>query len=304
MDIRQLKYFIAVADRGSFTRASELLGLAQPSLGFQIRKLENELKVQLFVRTSRGVQLTESGRLLFERGKLILADFAALQQQLDDSAEEPHGPVALGLTPSLADRFVIPLIEEVRQRFPGIDLTITEELSQTLIEMIEIGHINLALAYDALLTPSKGLEVRVLAHDNIHLLASPKQAGSDVSPLDCKRLADYPLILPRKPHLLRQHAENVATQCGIELHIAYEMQSLPTILRLVEHGIGATLIAGGDTNRMVKEGRLVARSLVNPALQHDVSLVHSEARPLSRAEQAVADVLETLVITTYRSAAS
>lgn len=299
MDVRQLKYFITIVEKGSFTKASELLGIAQPSLGFQIRKLEDELNIQLLVRTARGVQLTTPGQQLFDRAKVLLRDFDALKRDISDASSEPHGNVALGLTPSLADLLLMPIIEQCRRQYPRIKLSVTEEMSQNLIELLEIGQIDFALAFNILMIPAKGITVEHLADEDIEILLHPSQEPKDDLPIKFRDLAEYPLILPRKPHRLRYLAERAAQQCGIELNIASEMQSLPTILRLVEHGVGATLIAGGSTNRMVREGRLVSRALTNPSLRHDVSIIYLEAKPLSRAEECIASIVRTLVRAEY-----
>lgn len=297
MDVRQLKYFVTIVEKGSFTKASELLGIAQPSLGFQVRKLEDELNVQLLIRTARGVQMTAAGQQLFGRGKEILKDIDDLKRRISDGSGEPHGPVALGMTPSLAELFLLPLMEECRTRFPRINLSVTEEMSQNLIELLEVGQIGLALAYNVLMMPAKGIAVEHLADEDIEILLHPSLAPKGDELIEFRHIARIPLILPRKPHRLRELAERGAQQCNIELNIVSEMQSLPTIIRLVEHGLGATLIAGGRSNRSVREGRLLSRRVCNPSLRHDVSIIHLEARPLIRAEESVASILRKLVRT-------
>jgi molybdate transport repressor ModE-like protein len=90
MDVRQLKYFIAIVEKGSFAKASELLGIAQPSLGFQVQTLEDELNVQLLVRTARGVHVTGSGQQLFDRAKSLLQDFDNLKRDISNASDAPH----------------------------------------------------------------------------------------------------------------------------------------------------------------------------------------------------------------------
>jgi LysR family nitrogen assimilation transcriptional regulator len=299
MDVRQLKYFTTIVEKGSFTKASELLGIAQPSLGFQVRKLEDELNVQLLVRTARGVQVTASGQQLFDRAKSLLQDFDSLKRDISNASDAPHGTVALGMTPSLADLFLVPVLEQCRVKFPKIKLSVTEEMSLNLIELLDIGQIGFALAYNILMIPAKGVSVEHLADEDIELLLEPNQAPKDNLPVNFFDLAKYPLILPRKPHRLRILAERSAELCGIELNIVSEIQSLHTILRLVEHRVGGTLIAGGSTNRMVREGRLVSRQLINPSLRHDVSIICLGAKPLSRAEECVASIIRPLVRAQY-----
>lgn len=298
MDIRQLKYFITIAEKGGFTRASELLGIAQPSLGFQIKKLEDELNVQLLLRTAKGAQPTVAGAQFLDRAKKIIADVDGLKRDISNLSQEPHGAVALGMTPSLSDRFLLQIIEECTERYPLIKLSVTEEMSQNLIDLLEVGQIGLALAYNVRVMPAKGIAVDHLANEDIDLLAHPEKAG-DAGEIDFRAVVNFPLILPRKPHRLRYLAERAAAECSVELNVVYEMQSLPTILRLVEHGLGATLIAGGRANPLVTDGRLISRRVVNPSLRHDVSIIQLEARPMSRAEECVAAIIRQKVAAEY-----
>ena len=100
MDIKQLRYFMGVLEAKSITKAAEQLYVAQPALGLQIRKLEEELGVELFVRHSRGVTATEAGILLSQHARVLLRQFARARQELLDFAKSPHGRVAIGLTPT------------------------------------------------------------------------------------------------------------------------------------------------------------------------------------------------------------
>jgi LysR family nitrogen assimilation transcriptional regulator len=299
MDIRQLKYFVTIAEKGGFTRASELLGIAQPSLGFQIKKLEDEFNIKLLIRTAKGAHPTAAGEALLMRAKRILADVDELKRDISALSEEPHGAVALGLTPSLAHRLLLSIIAECSERYPLIKLNVTEEMSQNLIELLEVGQIGLALTYSVMVTPPKGFAIEHLANEDITLLLHPDQVDDGTRSINFRDIIKFPLILPRKPHRLRVLAERAAAQCGIELNVTYEMQSLPTILRLVQHGLGATLIAGGKANPLVLDGTLRSRELVNPNLRHDVSIIRLEARPMSRAEECVAAIMRRRVREEY-----
>ncbi len=298
VDVKQLRYFLKIVEAGSFTKAADHLGIAQPSLGFQIRKLEQELQVQLLVRNSRGIELTPPGRTLFEEGKRILADMEALRQRVCDMAEAPHGQVALGITPSLAGRLLVPLVKRTKDQLSSVSLAVTEGLSSTLIELVESDRLNLALAYNV--APSRGLHVERLAREQVRFVYPPTADDCDRSPLSFRELAGYELILPSRPHRLRQLADDAAQQCKIELNIVSEMQSMPTILRLVESRLGCTLMAGGSVMR-AEDGRLAARPVVDPTLHFDVVLAYTDTRPLSRAEHAVAALVRESVAADYAS---
>jgi LysR family nitrogen assimilation transcriptional regulator len=297
VDVRQLRYFVKIVEAGSFTKAADHLGIAQPSLGYQIRKLEQELCVQLLVRLSRGIVLTEPGRVLFEEGKRVLAEIATLRQRLCDMSEAPQGQVALGITPSLAGRLLVPLVKRVKDKLPVVSLAVTEGLSSTLIELVEFGRLDLALAYNV--APTRGLHVERLAQEQIWFVyASADGDDDDNSPLSFRELARHALILPSRPHRLRQLAEDAAQHCKIELNVVSEMQSIPTILHLVENRLGTTLLAGGSLTR-ANDGRLSARPIVDPTLRFDVVLAYADARPLSRAQHLVAALVRESVGAEY-----
>jgi len=296
VDVKQLRYFIKIVEAGSFTKAADHLGIAQPSLGFQIRKLEEELRVQLLVRNSRGIELTPPGRTLFEEGKKIVADMKALHERVCDMAEAPHGQVRLGITPSLAGRLLVPLVKRAKDRLPTVSLAVTEGLSSTLIELVEFGRLDLVLAYDV--APARGLHIERLAKDQVWFIYPPAMGDDDRSPLPFQALTRYELILPPRPHRLRQLVDDAAQHCKIELNIVSEMQSMPTILRLVESGLGCTLMAGGAF-AAAENVRLAARPVIEPTLHFDVVLARADTRPVTRAEQEVASLLRELVADEY-----
>lgn len=296
MDIKQIQYFIKIVEAGSFTKAADQIGIAQPSVGFQIRKLEQELQVQLLVRNSRGIELTAPGRTLFEEGKNILAELNALRQRVCDMAEAPHGQVALGITPSLAACLLVPLVRRTKGQLPSVSLAVTEGLSSTLIELVETGRLNLVLAYN--LAPTRGLHIERLARDQVWFFSAGTADDGDRSPLSFRDLVAHDLILPPRPHRLRQLADDAAQQCKVTLNVVSEMQSMPTILRLVESRLGCTLMAGHSAVH-AKDGRLAARPVVDPVLHFDVVLAYADTRPLSGAEHAVAAMVREAVASDY-----
>ena len=297
MDVRQLRYFIKIVEVGSFTKAAEHLGIAQPSLGSQIRKLEEELRVQLLVRNSRGVELTAPGRTLFQHGQKILTDLKVLHQRVSDMAETPHGVVALGITPTLAGRLLVPLFKRTKERLPTVSLEVTEDLSSTLIELLNYGRLDLVLAYDV--APARGLLVERLAREQVWFVYAREGNNDKQSAISFRELAARDLILPPRPHRLRQLAENAAQQSGVPLNVVSEMQSMPTILRLVESQLGSTLKAGGLDLGM-DGSRLAAQPITDPSLQMDVVLAHADTRPVSRAGGAMAELLRESIAAAYK----
>ncbi|HNB44131.1 MAG TPA: LysR family transcriptional regulator, partial [Burkholderiaceae bacterium] len=132
MNLKQLEYFVQVAELGSFSRAAQVLDIAQPALSRQVRALEIELHETLLLRNGRGVALTEPGRRLFEHGVAILQHVAQAREDMGASRDEPVGRLTVGLPPSLGRRLTLPLIDRFRSGLPRARLAVVEGLTAHL----------------------------------------------------------------------------------------------------------------------------------------------------------------------------
>ena len=139
MDLRQLEYFVRVAELGSFTRAAQVLDVAQPALSRQVRLLEVELRQNLLLRNGRGVTTTEAGRLLLEHGRGILHQVERAREDLGRVGGSPSGRVAVGLPPTVARMMTVELTREFRRRLPHAALSISEGLSVSMQERLIAG---------------------------------------------------------------------------------------------------------------------------------------------------------------------
>ena len=131
MELRQLRYFVAIVDHGSLSRAALVLHVAQPALTQQLRQLEEELGVQLLHRSAQGVLSTDAGKVFYEHAQAILKQVADAQAAVVQSAERPSGSVTLGLPHSISGALALPLLTAIRQRYPEITLQLTEEITGT-----------------------------------------------------------------------------------------------------------------------------------------------------------------------------
>ncbi len=128
MNLKQLEYFVQVAELGSFSKAAVVLDIAQPALSRQVRSLETELHQQLFLRTGRGVTLTDAGKRLFDHSVAVLQLMAHAREDLGTSRDEPVGRVTIGLPPSMGRQLTLPLIDRFRKELPAARLAIVEGL--------------------------------------------------------------------------------------------------------------------------------------------------------------------------------
>src|ERR1700678_169387 len=156
MELQQLRYFCAIADTGSFTRAAQHTHVSQPSLSQQIRKLEDELGARLLDRLGRTVQLTELGRSFLPRARAVLRDLEAARSDVVEKKASISGPIAVGVIPTIAPYFLPPVLAAFTRKYPEARVTVVEEITPLLLERLRAGTTDVAIA---------GLPVQARSHD-------------------------------------------------------------------------------------------------------------------------------------------
>ncbi len=292
MDIKGLRFFLGVLRYKSITKASEHLYIAQPALGLQIRKLETELGVQLFQRHSRGVTPTEAGLLLAEHAEVILRQVERARQDLQDHSQSPRGRVTIGLSPTTSQLLGTTLADRVREMYPEVALSISEGLSEQLMEWVDKGKIDLALTYNPNATGD--IEVERLALEVLYFIRPPGDGGAEPVKL-AKALSD-PLVLPSRPHLLRLQVDEAARSIGAEVDVACEVDSVPMIREFVKRGFGNTILPLGAVRAAVGNGTLRANRIVGPEIERTLYLAYSHERPPSKAFLSVADLVRDITV--------
>ncbi|MGB2201691.1 MAG: LysR family transcriptional regulator [Pseudooceanicola atlanticus] len=288
MDLRQLRYFLSVAREGSFNKASEKLRIAQPALSRHIQSLEYEVGVELLVRTPRGVEPTESGRLMMEKADFVLGYVADIKPSVGSVVDAPAGEVALGIAPSLASTFALRIVQRVKESFPHIHLRIVEGLSIMLFDWIDQAKVDLALATDFGSFP--GVERRELGEDQIVFVGPPEllseTAESDT--IDISDVVNFPLVLTQGFHQLitpRLFEE------GVEVRYEMEISSTPIVRDLALDGGFCTIIASSVVKDDVQAGRLVAIPFSGRPIPRRVVTAYSSVRHISRSIKAVEDIV-------------
>ena len=245
MDLKQLEYFVHVAELGGFTRASAYLRVAQPALSRQIRTLEVELRQTLFERNGRGVTLTEAGKRLLAHGRGILQQVERARQDMEDERGAASGHLAVGLPPSVSRVLTAPLVAAFRRRFPKATLTVVEGLSAYALEWLQIGRIDCAVVYNV--TPSPAIDLVPVLDEELYLVSARAADGPAVGrPVALTALADYELVMPSRPHSIRMLLETALVAEGRRAHVGIEIESVPAILDLVQHhGLHGVLTLNG-----------------------------------------------------------
>lgn len=291
MDLRQLRYFIAIVEQGSFSKASEILNVAQPSLSLHVRNMEAELGTALLFRTPQGVVPTEAGQILLRNARIILDQFAIARHEIQGHEAEPGGEVRLGLPGTISQIVSVPLIIEARTKYPRIKLRIAEAMSGFVLDWIREGRVDLAVLYtevsDRTLTSSP-----ILAEDLWLVGPTTPTAGapSAAGPVPFAEVARLPLILPSPNHGLRELLDREASHHALALDTVIEVDSYANIKGLVEAGMGCSILPFSAIAREAQEGRLRAWQIEQPSLRRAVHLVRPADRPLTYA----ATIIEAL----------
>ena len=296
MDLKQLEYFVRVADVGSFSRAAIALDVAQPALSKQVRMLEVELRRTLFVRNGRGVSPTDAGKLLLEHGRGILHQVQRAREELGRVDGALAGRVAIGLPPSIARVLAAPLIREFRSHMPEAALSISEGTSYGLREDLIQGRLDLALLYNP--PPSTEIDLVHLLEEEMFLVQcqSGKGAGkrNGAAPITLKEVAQLPLVIPTRPHTLRLLVETEMARQGCRPLVALEVDSVAAILDIVADGAGTTVLSRRSTQALAATA-FELRPIVSPPLRSKLSLAASAQRPATLTQKAVQDLIPTVV---------
>lgn len=258
--IKALRYFIAVAQRGSYTRASAHLRITQPAITRQIQALERRYKTRLFRREGRGVELTESGRLLFERATDIIERMELINSLMEVATNEPSGKLAVGVTTAVAKYLIPEAILTYRKQYPRVTIQIYEGTSSDLLEMLAENKIDLALTYrhakhstDTMLP---------LLDVQIGLIAPPSSVlGRNDPLLRRKRLtlaeaARFPLILQSRANSMRATVEQACGSAGVVPNVVLESESLALSLEVIKGGGGYMLMGYVAVHEEVMKGEL------------------------------------------------
>ena len=295
MDLKQLQYFVRVAELGSFTRAAQVLGIAQPALSRQVRLLEVELRQNLLDRNGRGATPTEAGQLLLEHGRGILHQVERAREELGRVRSGLSGRVALGMPPSVARVLTVPLTRAFRQRLPEAQLSISEGLSTAMQENLLNGRLDIAVLYKPSAMP--GVEHRALLEEEL-LLVQPRPPGLQEDPppppLALREVAALPLLIPSRPNAIRMHVEAQMAAIGCQPTIALEIDGVSAILDLVADGVGCAILSRNAVMRSMRPSAYATRPIKEPELRIGLSTSTSSLRPSTLTQQATLELLQQI----------
>lgn len=288
MDVKQMQYFLCLAQEGNMTRAARRLNIVQPALSMQVARLEQSLGRRLFHRTAQGVSLTPAGETLLQIVDPILKDIDRAKEAMTQLDGKVSGRVSVGMITSAAQSTLSLSSATIAARYPDIHLLVCEGYTETMIEWVTAGQLDLAIVN----MPSRRTtldaqhvldEEMMLAHGAAVALGLPKTAPY-------ARLADLDLVIPSRRHGLRRILDEAATEAGITLKPRLEIDTLSAICEVVATTRLVTVLPGIALQAMLAAGRIRARRLKNPAVVRSVAWVTKPRRAMS-AMSAVMEVI-------------
>lgn len=292
MDLKQLEYFVRVAELGSFTRAAIELDVAQPALSRQVRLLEVELRQNLLVRNGRGAVPTEAGKLLLEHGRGILYQVERAREDLGRLRGGLAGRVAVGLPSSVARVLTVPLTRAFREALPDARLSISEGLSSGLQEGLTSGRLDIVVLYNA--QPARELDLTPLMEEDLVLVQGrPPGLPEDPppGPIALGEVAKLPLVIPTRPNAIRMHVEAEMADVGSRPNVVLEIDGVSAILDLVLDGAGCAILSRNALLNSPRPSAYTARQIGEPPLRIRLSLATSSQRPATPVQKATLELI-------------
>lgn len=240
MEIHQLRYFSAIVRAGSFTRAAEELGIAQPSLSQQIRALEKQIGTPLFERLGRSVRLTTYGEALRQPAADILRQVAEAQSSLANLQAGVRGKLRVGVIPTILPYLIAPRIGAFLKLFPEVELQLIEDTTARLVEQLQAGDLDIAVSGLPVRNPD--IVCSELTREPLLLAVAEDHGLAHRSSVDLHDLRDQRLLLLKEGHCLRDDVLATCSRSRMELTSVFESDQLASVFQLVRSGFGVTIV--------------------------------------------------------------
>ncbi|WP_201832639.1 LysR family transcriptional regulator [Microvirga zambiensis] len=288
MDLRSIQYFVKVAELGSYTRAAKQANIAQSALSRHILRLEAELGMELFHRTSRGVRLTDAGSRLLERAQRLISDFEETRDQMRALAGTPMGSVSLGVATTLCPIIIPPVVDRLRKEAPKIKLRVVGSVTSQLEESLLQGGLDAAIF--SLITPPSVIACQVLCEEQL-VLVSPPNSELPLQ-ISGRHLCSIPLTMT---DALRRIVEPSLAAAGHTLNVGMALNSSETIRLLVHQGNASTILPCSLVREEHQRGLNTISNVVDPVLERRIAFGSIIGRKPSIAEAEVKRIVQEVV---------
>ncbi|KUJ66822.1 transcriptional regulator [Streptomyces albus subsp. albus] len=290
LELRHLRYLLAVAEHGNFTRAAEELHISQPTLSQQIKQLERTLGVQLLDRTGRTVRLTDAGEVYTEHAQRALRDLAAAERAVHDVRDLSRGHLRLGVTPTFTAYLIGPLTAELHARHPGVGLTLTEAAQDRLEAALLADELDLGIAFAGSHLP--GITATPLFTETLSLVTGTQYTRTSPDPLPIRALRDRQLALLSGDFATRGHIDAYFADHRVSPRITVQANSIQALTEIVQRTPLATVLPDAITH---DHPHLAPVRLDPPLPARTVTLLAREGAYRSAASRAFTQLTRDLV---------
>ena len=293
MNLRALQYFVKLADLRHFSNAADACFVSQPTLSTQIRKLEDELGVQLVERAPKNIMLTPVGAEVAERARLVLRDIEQIRAAARSVGDPANGKLRLGLFPTLAPYLLPHVVPIIRKSYPELSLHLAEEKTEDILRMLHQGELDAALL--ALPINEEGLEMEVLFKEPFVLAIPNDHPLRDKKEISLTDLNGNELLLLDEGHCLREHALDVCALAGANERVDFHATSMETLRQMVAANVGITLMPMLSVKPPIaRTDNLHFLPFAEPAPSRTIALVWRSSSALSAFQRELACCFQNL----------
>lgn len=291
MELRQLRYFVAVVDARSITRAAHHIHVVQSALSHQIANLEKELGTALLSRSQGGVLPTEAGLLMYRHAQATLKNMEAARQSISTAGKEVRGAVAIGIPNSTVPMLALPLLRAVRQQLPDVEISIFEGLSALHAEMLAAGKLDLAVLFES--AAPRGFAFTPLFYETLHFMSADAQACkayAGLAAVSLREVAKWPLLLPPSPNGIRVILERECLRANLKLQVVANLSGVQTIRDAVKMGLGSTVMMAANAD-LPRRKKILMLPIQKPGIERPAGIFQLENLPLTQAASGVKDLM-------------
>ena len=294
MDLRALRYFVYVAEARSFSKAAVQLGIAQPALSRQIRKIEDELGIELILRAGRQLELTEAGFLLLQRAHSLIRQVAQTADDVRAHSTRIRGTITIGVSPTVSEAVGPGIAGACAARHPEVRLNFVEGVSDFIFKRLIDQELTLCLMHNP--PRHQGIEIEPLLTEPMYLVGPGAASGGHPPVQAGTRLDGLPLILPNRTHSLRMLVDRAVAEQGGRFRVAFQVDGYTTTNAFVVAGLGYTILPYSSVRDEVEAGALSAVRLHKPKLTWTLSIAYRKDQRTARAVMALRDIIAAQVI--------